>query len=82
MGASLELEDSDDEGALVDLAAALVLLAPPRSFFAQPDPLKWIEGAENCLRIVPSRPQDGQNLGPESLIPWRMSARWPQAVQM
>jgi hypothetical protein len=72
-------EDSDDEDAA--LAAAFVLLLPPRSFLAQPEPLKWIEGAENCLRIVPSAPQDGQNLGPASLIPWRMSARWSQAVQ-
>jgi hypothetical protein len=76
------LDDSDDEDPLVDLAAALVLLAPPRSFLAQPEPLKWIDGAENRLRIVPSRPQAGQNLGPGSLIPWRMSARWSQAVQM
>ena len=53
----------------------------PRSFFAQPEPLKWIVGGANCLRIVPSRPHDGQNLGPGSLIPWRMSARWSQAVQ-
>jgi len=54
---------------------------PPRSFFAQPDPLKWIVGGANILRIVPSRPHDGQNFGPGSLIPWRMSARWSQALQ-
>jgi hypothetical protein len=57
------------------LAAARVLLDAPRSFFAQPDPLKWIAGAANCLRIDPSAPQLGQNWGPGSLIPWRMSAR-------
>ena len=63
------------------LAAALVLLDAPRSFFAQPDPLKWIAGAPNCLRIDPSAPQLGQNSGPGSLIPCRMSARWSQAEQ-
>ncbi len=62
-------------------AAARVALALPRSFLAQPEPLKWIVGAANCLRRVPSRPHDGQNCGAGSLIPWRMSARWPQAVQ-
>jgi hypothetical protein len=63
-----------------ELGAALVPL-PPRSFFAQPDPLKWIDGAENSLRIVPSLPHEGQKFGPGSSIPWRMSARWSQAVQ-
>ncbi len=48
------------------LLAAFVLDAPPRSFFAHPEPLKWIAGDENCFRIVPSRPHDGQNLGPSS----------------
>jgi hypothetical protein len=62
-------------------AAARVADEPPRSFFAQPEPLKWIVGRTNCLRIVPSRPHDGQKCGPGSLIPWRMSARWSQAVQ-
>jgi hypothetical protein len=62
-------------------AAARVLLDPPRSFFAQPDPLKWTVGTANCLRIVPSSPHDGQKCGPGSLIPWRMSARWSQPEQ-
>jgi len=57
------------------LAARVPRLDPPRSFFAQPEPLKWIVGRANCLRIVPSDPQDGQKLGPGSLIPCRMSAR-------
>ena len=63
------------------LFAALVRDDAPRSFLAQPDPLKWIVGDENCLRIVPSRPHAGQKAGPWSLILWRMSARWPQEVQ-
>jgi hypothetical protein len=66
---------------LAPAAAARVALALPRSFLAQPEPLKWIVGAANCLRRVPSRPHDGQNCGAGSLIPWRMSERWPQAVQ-
>jgi len=56
-------------------------LDPPRSFFAHPDPLKWIVGGANSFRIVPSLPHDGQNCGPGSLRPWRMSVRWSQAVQ-
>ncbi len=77
-------EPEDDESSPLDSACLEALvpgLLPPRSFFAQPDPLKWIVGAENCLRIVPSAPHDGQKWGPGSLIPWRMSARWSQAVQ-
>ena len=62
--------------------AARVAFELPRSFLAQPEPLKWIVGAVNSLRIVPSLPHDRQKFGPGSLIPWRMSARWSQAVQM
>jgi hypothetical protein len=53
----------------------------PRSFFAHPDPLKWMVGGANSFRIVPSLPHDGQNCGPGSLRPWRMSVRWSHAVQ-
>jgi hypothetical protein len=69
----LSLDSPEPDAAL---AAALVP-APelPRSFFAHPDPLKWIAGAANCLRIEPSAPHDGQKCGPGSLIPCRMSAR-------
>jgi hypothetical protein len=53
-----------------DLADALVLAPePPRSFLAQPVPLKWMAGAANCLRMVASAPHDGQKRGPGSLIP-------------
>jgi hypothetical protein len=68
--------------ALAAAAAAFVEDEPPRSFLAQPEPLKWIAGVENSLRIVPDAPHDGQNPGPGSLMPSRMSARWSQAVQM
>ena len=39
-----------------------------RSFFAQPDPLKWIEGAENALRTGAAA-QTGQTVGPSALTP-------------
>ncbi len=50
-----------------------------RSFFAQPEPLKWTAGVAHALRIVPSLPQFGQNRGPGSLIPWITSTTWWQA---
>jgi len=79
-------EGVDDEPSLElspdDAFDARVALEAPRSFFAQPDPLKWMVGGANSLRIVPSAPHDRQKFGPGSLIPWRMSARWSQAVQM
>jgi hypothetical protein len=64
-----------------ELPDDFVPLDPPRSFLAHPDPLKWIVGGANSFRIVPSLPHDGQNCGPGSLRPWRMSVRWSQAVQ-
>jgi hypothetical protein len=45
-------------------AAAFVFVADARSFFAQPLPLKWTDGAEIVLRIVPSAPHAGQKFGP------------------
>jgi hypothetical protein len=79
-----ELPSPDAELPSPDALAAdddFDLAALPRSFLAQPDPLKWIVGGANSLRIVPSSPQDGQNSGPGSFRPWRMSVRWSQAVQ-
>jgi hypothetical protein len=74
--------DEPDPSAPFEPADALVPgLEPPRSFFAHPEPLKWMVGGANSLRIVPSLPHDGQNCGPGSLRPWRMSVRWSQAVQ-
>jgi hypothetical protein len=55
------------------------LIAEPRSFFAQPVPLKWIAGAVKPFVIVPSAPHSGQNRGPWSFIPWITSVRWRQA---
>ena len=55
--------------------------AEERSFFAQPEPLKWKVGGVNAFVMVPSAPHSGQNLGPWSLIPWTTSVRWPQLLQ-
>ena len=52
-----------------------------RSFFAQPEPLKWIAGAANALRTGPL-PHNGQLVGPSSCRPWMTSNRRPQAAQM
>jgi hypothetical protein len=49
----------------------------PRSFLAQPDPLKWIVGATNALRTGPSW-HTGQVLGPWACTPWTTSNRWLQ----
>jgi hypothetical protein len=62
--------------------AALDRADVERSFFAQPDPLKWIAGVVNAFVIVPSAPHSGQNLGPWSWIPWTTSVRWPQALHV
>jgi hypothetical protein len=70
-------DDSDDDpdSPEEDRDARVAPDEPPRSFLAQPEPLKWMVGGANRLRSVPSAPHDGQNFGPGSLIPWRMSAR-------
>jgi hypothetical protein len=48
-----------------------------RSTLAQPEPLKWIVGATNALRIV--APQIGHAVGPESCTPCMTSVTWPLA---
>ena len=58
------------------------LLELERSFFAQPEPLKWMAGGANAFDIVPSAPHSGQNFGPWSWIPWTTSVRWPQALHV
>jgi hypothetical protein len=56
------------------------LFAGRRSFFAQPEPLKWTAGAANALRTGPL-PQSGQLVGGSSCRPWITSNRRPQAAQ-
>jgi hypothetical protein len=55
---------------------------PLRSFFAQPEPLKWIVGGLNDLRSVPTAPQTGQAAGGPPLIEWTISLVRPQFEQM
>lgn len=45
-----------------------------RSFFAQPDPLKWTAGAVIALRTGPP-PHDGQPVGLSAVTPWITSKR-------
>jgi hypothetical protein len=61
-----------------DAAAAFVLdaLAELRSFLAQPEPLKWIDGAENAFRTGAAS-QTGHSVGPASSIRWIASKRCP-----
>jgi hypothetical protein len=54
--------------------------AAPRSFFAQPLPLKWNVGGAKPFRTGPS-PQTGQRSGPGALTPWITSKRCPQWAQ-
>jgi hypothetical protein len=54
----------DDQPSELLAAEAFRALAP-RSFFAQPEPLKWIVGAVNALRTS-WLPQTGQLVGPAS----------------
>jgi hypothetical protein len=63
-------------GCSSDRLAAL-RAAAPRSFLAQPDPLKWIAGVTNPLRTGPP-PQAGQVVGPSAWTPWITSKRCPQ----
>ncbi len=51
-----------------------------RSFFAQPDPLKWIAGVAKAFLIGPP-PQSGHSVGGSAWTPRRTSNRWPQFAQ-
>jgi len=81
----LAVVDSVDELAVAVSPASLFSLevlraADRRSFFAQPEPLKWIAGGAKALRTGPL-PHNGQVLGPSSWTPWITSNRRPQAAQ-
>jgi hypothetical protein len=67
VAAASPLDESDDFLPLDDL----------RSIFAQPEPLKWMVGATNALRIA--APQTGHAVGPVSCTPCITSVRWPLA---
>jgi hypothetical protein len=51
-----------------------------RSFFAQPEPLKWIAGAEIAFRTGPL-PHNGQLVGGSPWTPCMTSKRRPHAAQ-
>ena len=57
-------------------AAARVELdeAELRSFFAQPEPLKWIDGAVKALRTGDA-PHTTHDSGPSAVTPWMTSNR-------
>jgi hypothetical protein len=74
--------DPDPPSLPADRALADRRALVARSFLAQPEPLKTIEGVLKPFRIVPSAPHAGQNRGPSSLMPWITSVRWRQAEQM
>lgn len=67
-------------------SSALALALPGaavarRSFFAQPEPLKWIAGALMPLRRGPD-PHSGQIVGRSAKTPCISSKWWPQAAQV
>jgi len=60
-------------GVVSDADAAL-RAAERRSFFAQPEPLKWIDGAENAF-LTGDAPQIGHASGPLAATPCITSKR-------
>jgi len=78
--ASLDPDPPLSVAAERDASVRCALVA--RSFFAQPEPLKTMDGALKPFRIVPSAPHAGQNFGPASSRPWMTSVRWWQVEQM
>jgi hypothetical protein len=64
----------EDVSVVAALAADRELVL--RSFFAQPLPLKWIDGAEKAFRTGLAW-QIGQASGPGAVTPWITSNRWP-----
>ena len=60
--------ESDDAAGLCEREVEL------RSFLAQPDPLKWIDGALNAFRTG-AAPQTGQRSGPSAVTEWMTSKR-------
>ncbi|HEY3163849.1 MAG TPA: hypothetical protein VGJ71_05780 [Candidatus Limnocylindrales bacterium] len=73
--AEVELALEPSPSAEVDVCAG-ALDVELRSFFAQPVPLKWTDGAENPFRTGEA-PQIGQTSGATPLMEWMTSNRWP-----
>jgi hypothetical protein len=72
------LPEDPSVAALADEPAAVG--AAWRSFFAQPEPLKWTAGALIALRTGPL-PHNGQVEGPSTWTPCTTSNRRPHAAQ-
>jgi hypothetical protein len=77
--------DPDDAPSLFEPLSPLAFDTPGvavarRSFFAQPDPLKWIAGAANAFLSGPP-PHSGQTVGSGEWTPRRTSDRRPQFAQ-
>lgn len=70
----------DSDASPPDPEPAADRLLACRSFFAQPEPLKWTAGAAMALRTGPE-PHNGQALGGSACTPWMTSNRRPQAAQ-
>ena len=70
-------EDPDDPSLPDEALGALVAR---RSFFAQPEPLKWMVGALKAFFTGPL-PHTGQVVGGSAWTPWTTSKRVPQAAQ-
>jgi hypothetical protein len=73
--ADLSAAPSDPLPAVAPSRAAL-RDAAPRSFFAQPLPLKWNVGGAKAFRTGDA-PQIGQTLGPSAVTEWMTSNRCP-----
>jgi hypothetical protein len=68
------LSDPPPSEPAVAASRDLDLAAVPRSFFAQPLPLKWIVGGANALRTGDA-PQIGHAVGPSAVTEWMTSKR-------
>jgi hypothetical protein len=62
------------------LAVSVDRAALRRSFFAQPEPLKWTAGAAIAFRTGPD-PHSGHAAGGSACTPWIASNRRPHAAQ-
>jgi hypothetical protein len=77
--------DPDDSPSFFEPPSPLAFETPGvavarRSFFAQPEPLKWIAGAANAFLSGPP-PHSGQTVGSGEWTPRRTSDRRPQFAQ-
>ena len=74
---------SESDPAVAGAPGSLAALTPldERSFFAQPEPLKWTAAATTALRMGPP-PQRSHASGPGACTPCTTSTRAPQLAHM